>query len=157
MERLCNRCGSLVSGEVKFCPVCGEVMQGVVDLGKGDDVMPSGVQSYGNQPAEQGSTGYSAPQYGRNIAPVTQNDTMTTGRWFGTILLCTCLGIVSMILNIIWGFGSSTPEPKRSFCRAMLIFNIVGYALVVFGSVLVFSLLGEEFSIVIDKIPWFHF
>ena len=62
-------------------------------------------------------------------------------------------GIISMILNIVWGYSSNTPEPKRSFCRAMLIFNIVGYVLAIFGSVLFFSIFGDEFSIIFNRLP----
>lgn len=144
MERLCGRCGSLVSGNVKFCPMCGEFLTGAVDLGK-EDVMPPVQQQQQNYEVQQ-NYGYSAPQYGNNnnlIRNTRQNQTMTTGQWVGTIILCTMLGIISMILNIIWGFGSDTPEPKRSFCRAMLIMNIVGYVLVIFVGILFAGIFSE--------------
>ena len=132
MERVCEKCGALVSGDVKFCPSGGEPMQGAVDLGKAEQAPP--VQpGYGNQTnyVEQQSYGYSTPQYGQNIAPSSnqQNQTMTTGQWVGTIILCTWFGLISFILNIVWAFGSTTPEPKRSFCRAVFIMEIIGMAL----------------------------
>ena len=38
MERVCEKCGSLVSGDVKFCPSCGAPMQSAVDLGKPENI-----------------------------------------------------------------------------------------------------------------------
>ncbi len=46
MERFCNKCGSLVSGDGVFCPNCGEKLDSAVDLGKPSsqvqDLMPTG-------------------------------------------------------------------------------------------------------------------
>ena len=139
MERVCEKCGALVSGDVKFCPSCGEPMQGAVDLGKAQ--VPPVQPGYGDQTnyVEQQSYGYSTPQYGQNIAPSSnqQNQTMTTGQWVGTIILCTWFGIISFVLNIVWAFGSTTPEPKRSFCRAVFIMEIIGMALSTILAVLI--------------------
>ena len=145
MERLCEKCGSLVSGDVKFCPLCGEPLKSAVDLGKVGDVMPPVQTNYNTQQ----SYGYSTPQYGQNnIVPVQpmQSGAMTTGQWFGTILLCTCLGIVSLIINIVWGFSSTTPEPKRSFCRAMLIFDIVAYVFAFLVAIIVIVVIRDSAS-----------
>ena len=124
MERVCEKCGSLVSGDVKFCPSCGAPMQSAVDLGK-PETSPQPIQpNYGY--TNMSNNGYGMPQYGPNInqGGVPQQ-AMTTGQWVGTILLCTCLGIISLILNIVWGFSSSTPEPKRGFCRGMFFAELI--------------------------------
>ena len=99
-------------------------MQSAVDLGK-PETSPQPIQpnyGYTNMP----NNGYGMPQYGPNInqGGVPQQ-AMTTGQWIGTILLCTCLGIISFILNIVWGFSSSTPEPKRGFCRGMFFAELI--------------------------------
>ena len=124
MERVCEKCGSLVSGDVKFCPSCGAPMQSAVDLGKAE-TSPQPIQPHYGY-TNNTNSGYGAPQYGQtpNSNTVPQN-TMTTGQWIGTILLCTCLGIISLILNIVWGFSSSTPEPKRGFCRGMFFAELI--------------------------------
>ena len=99
-------------------------MQSAVDLGKAE-TSPQPIQpNYGY--TNNTNSGYGAPQYGQtpNSNTVPQN-TMTTGQWIGTILLCTCLGIISLILNIVWGFSSSTPEPKRGFCRGMFFAELI--------------------------------
>ena len=159
MERLCSKCGSLVSGEVRFCPLCGEPLKSAVDLRKEDVMPPVQQQNSGNLPTviDQQNSGYSAPQYGNNIVPSSQNGTMTTGQWVGTILLCSVLGPISLILNIVWGFGSSTPEPKRSFCRAMLIVSIISYVLAISAGAVVSSIIEEQFARYSNLIPWFNF
>lgn len=152
MERICKECGSLVNGEAKFCPVCGKVMERAVDLGKQQsDVMPQQTGTIMNnvppvspvsmaQPGNSvgSSAGYGAPQYGsggvpQNIRqpmrPIGGYEQMTTGEWVLTIIVGSFFGIISLILNIVWGFSESTPEPKRSFCKGMFIVNIVQTAL----------------------------
>ena len=146
MERFCEKCGSLISGDVKFCPSCGEPMKSAVDLGKADAtplVQPN--YGYGNQPnyVNQPNYGYGAPQYGQNIVPAsTQYEQMTTGQWVGTIIVCSFFGIVSFILNIVWGFGSTTSEPKRSFCRGMFVVNIIGYVLSLISVLILIAVFG---------------
>lgn len=145
MERICRECGSLVNGEAKFCPVCGKAMERAVELGKQRaDVMPPQTGAVVNAPAVQtgnnvgNSAGYGAPQYGsggvpQNIQqptrPIGGYEQMTTGEWVLTIIVCSFFGIISFILNIVWGFGSDTPEPKRTFCRAMFYVNLVSIVL----------------------------
>lgn len=145
MERLCDECGSLVNGNVEFCPVCGAFMKSAVDLGKSAPDIPArpaspaaptqtgfGFGSTGGSGVGQNS-GFGTPQYGRNITQSTPaTETMSMGQWVGIIIACTFLGVVSLILNIIWGFSNTTPEPRRSYCRAMIVINILAQ-LLVFG------------------------
>lgn len=145
MERLCDDCGSLVNGNVEFCPVCGAFMKSAVDLGKSAPDIPArpaspippaqtgfgfGFGSTGGANIGQNS-GFGTPQYGRNTTQSTPaTETMSMGQWVGIIIACTFLGIVSIILNIIWGFSNTTPEPRKSYCRAMLVINFISYFLV---------------------------
>lgn len=130
MERVCKDCGSMVNGEAKFCPVCGKLMERAVDPDKQrPDVMPQ--QAIMNAPAVQpgnnmgSSAGYGAPQNiaptPRNIAPQVQ---LTTGEWVLTIIVSTFFGLVSLVLNAVWGFSNDTPEPKRTYCRAMFFVSL---------------------------------
>lgn len=155
MERLCDKCGSLVGGNVKFCPMCGAPMKSAVDLGKDDARPDSGLP----QRVDTQNSGYSAPQYGRNITPSSpqQGQAMTTGQWFGTILLCTILGPISLILTIVWGFSSSTPEPKRSFCKAMFIVSIIMYIFAIISGAAVSSIIEKQISRYYDMVPWVNF
>ncbi|MDE6728604.1 MAG: hypothetical protein K2J80_11805 [Oscillospiraceae bacterium] len=145
MERFCDECGSLVNGNVEFCPVCGAFMKSAVDLGKSAPDIPARPAAptqtgFGfGSPSGSGvgqNAGYGAPQYGQNITQSTSaTEVMSMGQWVGIIIACTFLGIVSLILNIIWGFSNTTPEPRRSYCRAMIVINILSY-------LLAFGLLG---------------
>ena len=143
MERICTECGGLVSGNARFCPVCGSPMKSAVDLGKQQSDIPAGGLGSGvagnnaNTGNSVGSmSGYGAPQYSNSGIPQidssdhrSYNSTgfefMSTGEWFLTIVVCTFFGIVSLILNIIWGFGSNSCEPRRSYCKAMFFVSII--------------------------------
>lgn len=161
MERICRECGSLVSGEARFCPVCGKTMERAVDLGKHDDIMPAQPTQPGvivNVPVgnDVGATsGYGAPQYGTGGIPQInrrsqQNNLayehMSTGEWFLTIVVCSFFGIISLILNIIWGYSAETPEPKRSFCRAMFYVSLI--------STIASVVLGIAFAVIAQRLNW---
>lgn len=144
MERLCGNCGALIGGSAKFCPNCGAPMKSAVDLGKRD---APGDPNFGcgNIP----TSGYSAPQYGRSYNPYApQNvpvETLTASQWVGTFIVCTCLGIISLIINIIWGFCSDMPEPRRSFARGMLVINIIGIVFGIIAAAVIPGLINSPF------------
>lgn len=150
MERFCEQCGALVSGDVKFCPSCGAPMKSAVSLDKGEDIMP---QSQPMQPNYNMNMGYGAPQYGQpiNQSANTSAQTMTTGQWIGTILLCSCFGVISFILTAVWAFGSTTPEPKRGFCKGYFFVQLIMMAVGVIISIIFFSILAAN----IDNIERF--
>lgn len=152
MERFCENCGTLVSGDGKFCPNCGAVLESAVNLSKPDmsagqapfaDPMPTPVQNntYGTSPytptdsynqtdsgrySGSSSSEYGSPLYSQNYntSPSTE-DHMTVGQWVGTILLVTCIPVVSLVLLFLWAFGDA-PTEKKNFCRAYLIVAAIG-------------------------------
>lgn len=154
MERFCNKCGSLVSGDGVFCPNCGEKLDSVVDLGKSDDSvsapvtpsapvntsMPSAPMSspsvYSTNNTTNSTTGVGSnqgqiPNYGAPVYPQNNNNNnseMTVGQWVLTIFLSS-LGIIGLILLFVWGFGSNTPTAKKNYARAMLIWYAIGIGL----------------------------
>ena len=148
MERFCEKCGSLVSGDVKYCPTCGAALPGAVDLDKpaGEPQNTQTVQPnfvYTNQP----TGGYGAPQYGQPINQYNQpQQAMTVGQWVGTILLCTCLGMVSFVLTIVWAFSSSTPEPKKSFCKGYFYVQLIMIGVSILLMILIFGVFGLAFG-----------
>lgn len=161
MERFCNKCGSLVSGDGVFCPNCGEKLDSAVDLGKPasqvQDVMPSGANTpasssiYGstNNTGTYGTTnttntgGYQGqmPSYSQPIQPVNTQPEMTTGQWVLTIFL-SGLGIIGIILLFVWAFGNDTPISKRNYSRAMLIWYAISVGLVVILYIGLFACAG---------------
>ncbi|MDR3053713.1 MAG: hypothetical protein LBU48_07630 [Coriobacteriales bacterium] len=75
------------------------------------------------------------PQYQQNYAPTPQpgmpqqyapaNQDVTLGDWVLTIFL-TAIPLVGFIMLFVWGFGSSTPESKKNWARATLIWYVIG-------------------------------
>ncbi len=167
MERFCNKCGSLVSGDGVFCPNCGEKLDSAVDLGKPasqvQDVMPSGTSGatgastpasssvYGstNTSGTYGTTntantgGYQGqmPSYSQPIQPANTQPEMTTGQWVLTIFL-SGLGIIGIVLLFVWAFGNDTPTSKRNYSRAMLIWYAISIGLVVIFYIALFACVG---------------
>ncbi len=181
MERFCDKCGSLVSGNGKFCPLCGAKMgfelnissdldidtgssfldnldTGISDGGndvlgadsvKKTDTVHSTVMNTPNTANTDISTKGNVPQYlpprtyGQPNGASAQDDTekLTMGQWVGTLLLSTCLGIVSIILLILWGFGATAKEPRKSFAKAMLVLVPIVYIISFFGMALLYYLM----------------
>lgn len=170
MERFCDKCGSLVSGNVKFCPLCGGKMEfelsvsSTLDIDndnsfwdKLDNSVPQPVNGSDTpsatdtptvsaatavqakrQPPVQQNGGYVPQNPQQNVFSylaqnTNSNEKLTTAQWVGTLLLSVCLGFVSIILLIVWGFGNGTKEPRRSFARAMLILMPVIYFTIFIG------------------------
>lgn len=161
MERFCDKCGSLVSGDVKFCPTCGSQMLGAVDLGKSTaDIMPQGQMTQMQQPLQpmqqnygytgNQSMGYGAPQYGQTYGQNVPAVQMTTGQWIGTILLCTCFGLISFILTAVWAFSDSTPEPKRGFCKGYFFVQLILGAISVLIWLIFIGIIGSNFGGILD-------
>ncbi len=159
MERFCDKCGSLVRGEVKFCPTCGAPMQSAVNLGKTEDIMPGANSAQMTQTPVQPNYGYNqnpnmgygAPQYGQSYNPnYVPTEHMTTGQWIGTILLCSCFGLVSFILTAVWAFGSNTPEPKRGFCKGYFFTQLILGAISIVLMIIIFVVIGVNFDNIVE-------
>ncbi len=63
-----------------------------------------------------------------NSAPVQKH--MTTGQWVLTTFL-SGLGLIGLILLFVWAFGDNEYPDKKTYARAMLIWQLVAVALVV--------------------------
>ena len=156
MERFCEKCGSLVSGDGEFCPSCGARMSsafsnnsignvGGVDLSKQGDSMPNNSYSGGyqspyqnGQPAPVNNTYSGQSNYNGQVYPGqtynginnAQNQVMSVGEWALTIFL-SGLGIIGIVLLFIWAFDSTTPQNKKNYARAMLIFEAIAVGLAI--------------------------
>ena len=168
MERFCSKCGTLVSGEGAFCPQCGAPMESAVDLSKPEGapvsqpvqfVQPVSqpVQPF-SQPVQNntfnGGSQSAIPNYPQNYTAGNTTNTnrqeMTTGQWALTVFLTAFFPVplVSWILLFVWGFGD-TPQPKKNYCRAMLIFAAIGvglYILLMIGTVSCVGCIGSSIN-----------
>lgn len=164
MERFCDKCGTLVSGDGEFCPSCGARLEGAVSVpGSGIDLGKPGVEPMmpnsplGSVPTPnptptpntyQGqSSGYSQqPVYPQpNYSQPAQKE-MTVGEWALTIFL-SGLNIIGIILLFVWAFSNDTPTTKKNWARAMLILAAIGLGLsllILIGSCMCGLALGDS-------------
>ena len=144
-ETFCTRCGENVQavpetgGEFKSATDNGAYGAGYDNTGYGAqpqqqyaqpqyDQQQYGQQQYGQQ--QYGQQQYAQPQYNVNnnagaYNQLSQAGEMSVGSWVGTIIVTTIFGIISIILLFVWGFGSSGPESRRRYCKAMLIVDLI--------------------------------
>ena len=55
---------------------------------------------------------------------------MTTGDWFVTLLIL-ALPLVNIIMYLVWAFSSTGNLNRRNYCRAVLLWFLVGIGLLV--------------------------
>ena len=149
MSKTCNNCGNIMEDDANICSRCGTQY-----------IAPQNTQApadNGGYPQTQYQQPYQQPQpfqqpYGQGYqqyAPPAEKP-MGVGSWVGTILLTTCLGLISLILLFVWGFSNDVPIAKKNYCRAMLIVELIAVGLsilllIVFVSVFASSGIWEEF------------
>lgn len=135
MERFCEKCGTLVQGDGKFCPSCGAPLDSAVDLGKPAAPTAPSTEPMQSTPANSYASPNSAqmpsyPQSYNNGAVQERTENMTVGQWALTIFLSN-LGIIGIILLFVWGFSSDTPQPKKNYARGMLIIEAIMIGVVI--------------------------
>lgn len=149
MERVCPKCGTLVTNDGLFCPECGTKLDSAVDLNKpqSEPVQPTSIPVQNSVPVQNPvpPMGYPNAQYQQNFnnAPAPEPvERMGVGAWVGTIILTTWFGLISFIITAVWAFGSSTPQPKKNYCKALFIFDIIGYVLSIIAIIVFFCVIG---------------
>lgn len=144
MSKTCQNCGNIFDDNTNVCPRCG--MQYIESASTPQPVenpynqAPQQPQTY-QQPYQQSyQQNYQQPNYYNQQYQqqynYSTNDQMTLGSWVGTILLTHLLGIISIILLFVWGFSDTTPPAKKTYCRAMLIYEAVMFGLVIVMAIL---------------------
>ena len=140
MSKRCPKCGNLLMDNESFCAKCGENVISAADDAAGyksatDNAAYANSGSYGVQQYQQPQ--FQQPQYGY-AQPAPQADELSLGSWIGTIIVTTMFGIISIILLFVWGFGSTGPESRRRYCKAMLIVDLIMFVISLIFS-LIFS------------------
>lgn len=67
---------------------------------------------------------------------------VSTGEWFWTIFVAG-LPVVGLIVALVWAFGSSAKVSKRNYFRAALLWAVVGIALSVLSTIVIFAVFGS--------------
>ncbi len=165
MERFCDKCGTLVSGDGEFCPSCGARLEGAVsssgvNLNKpGVEPMMPSMPTPTPTPTQNTYQGQSNTNYAQQpVYPQSYNQNpaqpeMTVGNWVLTIFL-SGLGIIGIILLFVWGFSDNTPTAKKNYARAMLIWQAIAVGLIIIFYVGLFACvaaLGGSMSDIFDE------
>ncbi len=124
----CPFCGATNNENTAFCVNCG------ADLSENQNSQQP-VQQTVQQPAQ-----YQAPQVDQ--PPVT-NETVTVGQWMLTLFLL-IIPVANIILTFVWAFSKGVKPSKRNFCKAMLVFELIG---IIVGVVAVLSIIAVSGSI----------
>ena len=114
----CPKCGSNVPDSTKFCPTCGEMLAG--------------------EPAQQAPVAEPQAQYQQPVyqaAPADNPAALKVSQFFWLDFL-TGLPLVGFILTLVWGFGGDVNENKRNYCRAKLVWLLIGIAVAVIFTII---------------------
>lgn len=80
----------------------------------------TGAPVYNAAPSQNYGDGYNNdPQ----LAPI-----LSIGEWMVTLIVL-AIPIVGIVMYFVWAFGDATNPNKRNFCKASLIFALVGIVL----------------------------
>ena len=122
----CEKCGSKLPENAKFCAGCGakaELAQPMASQPQAQYAPPA--PTYQASPVRE-----SSPQV-RTYAPTPayspaqpQSEIISLGQYMVMFLLL-CIPIVNFVLLLMWSFGSSAGPSKKNFARAMLFFTVI--------------------------------
>ena len=59
-----------------------------------------------------------------------ESSPVSLGDWMITLLIL-CIPLVGIIMLFVWGFADGTHPSKRNFCRAYLIWMLIGIVIFV--------------------------
>ena len=127
---VCSLCGAKIPEGAPRCPTCGasaprQSSTGIQPRSTGSSGGPSagpgGYQSagYSGYP----SAGYSGYPY---PFPQANNQSVSMGDWVVTLLVA-AIPLVGFIMYFVWAFSGGTPESKKNWARAVLIWMAIGF------------------------------
>lgn len=58
-----------------------------------------------------------------------ESSPVSLGDWILTLIIL-AIPIVGLVMLFVWGFSSGTHPSKQNYCRAVLIFALIGFVLV---------------------------
>lgn len=99
------------------------------------------------QPTGQAQNPYTDPVYQQPMSmyqqpayqPPVESDDVSMGEWMWTTLLL-IIPVVNFVLLLVWAFGGSTKPSKANFCKAQLLWMLIGFCLSIVLAILGFFL-----------------
>ena len=73
-----------------------------------------------------------------------QNREVSVGNWMWTMVVM-CIPVVSLVMCFVWAFGGAVVPSKRNYFRAVLIWKLIAFVVVVIIC-LIMLLMGVSFS-----------
>lgn len=117
----CPKCGSNVPDSTKFCPTCGALLADEAQQAPATEPQPQ-PQYQPQQPVYQ-------------AAPADNPAALKVSQFFWLVFL-TGIPLVGFILTLVWGFGGDVNENKRNYCRAKLVWLLIGIAVTVIFTII---------------------
>ncbi len=165
---VCKNCGSIIKDGLSFCPECG-AQQGSRPVDEQDPVFaaagitvggagqytapkyaapqPQYEKRYESAPAADMGRQNTAPQYQPPEQDYSETEgtgcysVYSTGRFMGLILL-QAVPVIGFIITVVFAFNGNNLN-RRNFCRAILLWEVIGVALAVVGWVLFGAAVSE--------------
>lgn len=148
---ICPNCNSFNPDGTKFCSVCGvklaQAEQPVrpAEPANNQAVYENAAAPNGQQDNQNGyQTNYQQPV--PPAAPVFMNGEQKKPLGTSQFVLLeflTSLPIAGFILLLVWAFGDDVNENKRNYCRAKLIWLLIGIGITVFVLIMIISAAGS--------------
>lgn len=153
---ICPNCNSFNPDGTKFCSVCGvklaQAEQPVqpAEPANNQAVYENAAAPNGQQDNQNGyQTNYQQPNYQQPVPPAApvfmngeQKKPLGTSQ-FVLLEFLTSLPIAGFILLLVWAFGDDVNENKRNYCRAKLIWLLIGIGITVFVLIMIISAAGS--------------
>lgn len=125
----CEKCGSKLPENAKFCGSCGAKtvpVEPAVATPVHDQPAPpppppaqSSAQSY-TPPAQPAARSYTPPVQAAAHSGQVESEPLSVGNYIVMFLLMS-IPLLNIILLFVWGFGSSVNRNRKNFARATLI------------------------------------
>lgn len=113
---ICQNCGTNNPEGTRFCSGCGAKLEAPVQPAQPvQNARPPQAPVYQQQP-------FAAAPADPNAVP------MKTAEWFWMMLVL-ALPIAGFICTLVWAFGSNVNLNRKNFCRATLMWMLVGVAI----------------------------
>lgn len=136
---VCSLCRTMIPEGASRCPKCGASVSKQSSTG----IQPRPAGPTGSQSA--GPNGYQPAGYGGYPYPFPQvnNQPVSMGDWVVTLLVA-AIPLVGFIMYFVWAFSGGTPESKKNWARAVLIWMAIGFIPFVLAVIAIFgALLGS--------------
>lgn len=132
---ICPNCGANNADQTKFCVACGARFEEQTPPPPPPPVYQQPQQNY------QSQANYQQPPYQQPVPAVDPRTMPLTTGQFMIMDLLMMIPIVNLIILFVWGFSSTENENRKSWCKAKLIWMLIGIGITVILTI-IFTIVG---------------